>query len=79
MVLSRLILIPVIAALGYEFTYFGARHTKNGLVRAILAPGLWLQTLTTREPDDSQLEVALSALKKVVEIDQMEEAPQTSS
>ena len=79
MVLSRVILIPVIAALGYEVTYFGARHIKNGLVRAILAPGLWLQTLTTREPDDSQLEVAVSALKKVVEIDQPEEATQVSS
>ncbi len=76
MVLSRITLIPVIAALGYEVTYFGARHIKNGLVRAILAPGLWLQRLTTREPDDGQLEVALSALKKVVEIDQLEEATQ---
>ncbi len=79
MLLSRVILIPVIAALGYEVTYFGANHTKNGLVRAILAPGLWLQRLTTREPDDSQLEVALSALKKVVETDQLEEAAQVSS
>ena len=78
MLLSRVILIPVIAALGYEVTYFGARHTNNGLVRAILAPGLWLQALTTREPDDSQLEVAVSALKKVVEIDQLEEAAQGS-
>ena len=73
MVLSRIILIPVIAAIGYEVIYFGARH-KNSLVRAILAPGLWLQSLTTREPDDSQLEVGLSALKKVMEIDQFEEA-----
>jgi len=74
MVLSRIILIPVIAALAYEVTYFGGKHAKNGLVRAILAPGLWLQSLTTREPDDSQLEVAVLALKKVVEIDQPEEA-----
>jgi len=44
------------------------------MVRAILAPGLWLQSLTTREPDDTQLEVALSALRKVVEVDQLEEA-----
>jgi len=78
-VLSRVILIPVIAALGYEVTHFGGNHTNNGLVRAILAPGLWLQALTTREPDDSQLEVAISALKRVVEIDQPEEAPQASS
>ena len=79
MVLSRVILIPVIVALSYEVIYFGARHSKNVLVRAILAPGLWLQSLTTREPDDSQIEVALSALKKVVEIDQLEEATQPSS
>ena len=73
MVLSRIILIPVIAALGYEIIYFAGRH-NNILVRAIQAPGLWLQSLTTREPDDSQLEVALSALKRAVEIDQLEEA-----
>jgi len=79
MVLSRISLIPVFAALGFEVTYFGARHIKNGLVRAILAPGLWLQKLTTSEPDDSQLEVALSALNKVIEIDQLEETAQTSS
>ncbi len=74
MVLSRILLIPVIAALGYEVIYFGAKHVKNGLVRVLIAPGLWLQTLTTRQPDDNQLEVALSALRKVVEVDQLEEA-----
>ncbi len=74
MVLSRIIFIPVISALSYEIIYFGARHTKNVFIRAVLAPGLWLQKLTTREPDDSQLEVALSALKKVVEIDQAEQS-----
>ena len=79
MVLSRILLIPVIAALGYEFIYFGANHIKNGFVRAILAPGLWLQTLTTREPDDSQLDVALAALRKVVEVDQLKETAQAPS
>ena len=74
MVLSRILLIPVIAALGYELIYFGNRHSDNKIVRAILTPGLWLQSLTTGEPDDSQLEVALAALKKVVELDQAEEA-----
>ena len=73
MVLSRILLIPVIAAFGYEVIYFGARHARNGLVRAVLTPGLWLQALTTREPDDSQLEVALSALRKVMEVEQLEE------
>jgi len=78
MVLSRLVLIPVIAALGYEVIYFGARHSNNPLVRAVMAPGLWLQALTTREPDDGQLEVALMALNKVVEADQPEGAIQAS-
>jgi uncharacterized protein YqhQ len=76
MVLSRIVLIPVIAALGYEIIYFGGRHSHNGVVRVILAPGLWLQTLTTREPDDSQLEVALSALERVIAADQSEETAQ---
>ena len=79
MVLSRIILIPVIAAIGYEVTQFGARHSKNIFARAILAPGMWLQSLTTREPDDSQLEVALTALSKVVAADQTEEVAQASS
>jgi len=79
MVLSRVLLIPVIAALGYEVIYFGANHARNRLVRAVVAPGLWLQRLTTREPDDSQLEIALAALQKVTEIDQPEEAAQASS
>ena len=79
MVLSRVVLIPVIAGLGYEITYFGARHVSSRLVRAFLAPGLWLQGLTTREPDDSQVEVAMSALKRAVEVDEVEEAAQSSS
>ena len=78
MVLSRILLIPVIAGLSYEVIYFGGRHRNNRLVRAILAPGLWLQSLTTREPDDSQLEVALAALNKLVEIDQLEAAQASS-
>jgi uncharacterized protein YqhQ len=79
MVLSRVVLIPVIAALGYEVIYYSGRHSKNRLVRAILSPGLLLQSMTTGEPDDSQLEVAISALKKAVEIDAQEEVSQASS
>ena len=74
MVLSRIVLLPVIAALSYEFIYFGARHSDNGVMRIILAPGLWLQSLTTREPDDSQIEVALVAMKGVLEAEQPEQA-----
>ena len=74
MILSRLLLIPVIAALSYEVVHFGARHAHNPLVRAILAPGRWLQGLTAKEPADAQLEVAIVALKKAVEIDSVEAA-----
>ena len=73
MVLARILLIPIIAALGYEVIYFGARHINNRFVRAVLTPGLWLQALTTKEPDDGQLEVAIAAMTKVVETDQPEE------
>ena len=69
MVLSRIVLLPVIAALGYEVIYFAARHTGFWLLKAILAPGLWLQSLSTREPDDNEIEVALTALKRTLEID----------
>ena len=71
-ILSRIVLIPVIAALGYEFVRFGAAHSQNWLVRGLLVPGLRLQAMTTGEPNDSQLETALSALKKVIEADSSE-------
>jgi len=70
-VLSRIILIPVIAALSYEIMKFGAVHAKNTIIRIFLAPGLALQAMTTREPDDSQLEAAISALSEVIEVDEI--------
>jgi len=79
MVLSRVILLPVIMALGYEVIYFGARHTGNWFMKIILAPGLLLQSLTTGEPDDTQLEVAIAAMNKAVEVDQMEEAAKAAA
>jgi len=68
-ILSRIALIPVIAVISYEIMKFGAGHTNNKIVRVLLAPGLMLQAITTREPDDSQLEAAISALNEVIEID----------
>jgi uncharacterized protein YqhQ len=68
-ILSRIALIPVIAVISYEIMKFGAGHIKNKIVRILLAPGLMLQAITTREPDDSQLEAAISALNEVIEID----------
>lgn len=73
MVLSRILLVPVIAALGYEFIHFGANHTNNIIIRILLTPGLWLQALTTREPNDEQLKVGIMAMKTAFEADQ--EAP----
>jgi len=68
-ILSRIVLIPVIAALGYEFVRFSAAHSDSPVMRSLIVPGLWLQSLTTREPDDAQLEAALAALRTVVEAD----------
>jgi uncharacterized protein YqhQ len=74
MIVSRIVLVPVIMGLGYEVIYFGARHTNNPIMKVIMAPGLWLQSMTTGEPDDKQVEVAIAAMTKAVEIDQVEEA-----
>jgi len=79
MLVSRVVLIPVIMGLGYEIIYFGARHTKNWLMKIVLAPGLWLQAMTTGEPDDKQLEVAIVAVNKAVELDQAEEAARVAA
>jgi uncharacterized protein YqhQ len=68
-ILSRIALIPVIAVISYEIMKFGASHSRNPVIRVLLAPGLLLQTMTTREPDDSQIEAAISALNEVIEID----------
>jgi uncharacterized protein YqhQ len=66
---SRIILIPVIAAISYELIKFEANHGKNRFVKWFLTPGLWLQAMTTGKPSDSQLEVALMAMTKALEAD----------
>ncbi|MEO8639406.1 MAG: DUF1385 domain-containing protein [Chloroflexota bacterium] len=67
--LSRIALVPVIAAVAYELVRFGASHYGNPLVRAIYAPGLWLQALTTRPPDHSMLEVSIASLESCLASD----------
>ena len=62
--LLRIVLIPVIAGISYELIYLAGR-TDNVIIRAISAPGLWLQRLTTREPDDEMLEVGIAAVEAV--------------
>jgi hypothetical protein len=66
LIVSRILLLPVIAAIAYEVTQYGARHMDNKLIKWLVAPGLWLQSLTTRQPDDSMVEVAIAALKEVL-------------
>jgi uncharacterized protein YqhQ len=68
-VLGRIVLLPVIAAASYELIRLGARHYANPVVRALFWPGLLLQGLTTRPPDDGMLEVALKALQGALEAD----------
>lgn len=65
--LSRILLIPVVAGLAYEFIRFTARHLDQPIIRAIIAPNLALQRLTTREPDAAMLEVAIAAFERVLE------------
>jgi uncharacterized protein YqhQ len=69
-IVSRIALIPVIAVISYEILKLGARHFDNRVLRTLLAPGLMLQSITTREPDDSQIEAAISALNEVIKMDQ---------
>ena len=67
--LSRIILIPVVAGIAYEFMRFTAGHLDWPWVRALIKPGLQLQRLTTREPDEKMLECAIAALKPVLAAD----------
>ena len=63
---SRVLLVPVIAGVSYEFLRFAAARRHRAAIRALMAPGLLLQRLTTREPDASQVEVAIEALRRLL-------------
>lgn len=69
LILSRIVLVPLIAGISYEIIKVAGRHEHMALVRIIMAPGLALQRLTTRKPDHSQIEVAISALEKIIELE----------
>jgi len=66
LVASRILTLPLVAGLAYEMIRFGGANWHRRWVRTVLTPGLWLQDLTTREPDDDQVEVAIAALKAVL-------------
>jgi uncharacterized protein YqhQ len=63
---SRIVLIPLVVGVSYEWLKFGARHGDRWWVKVLVSPGLAMQKLTTREPDDSMIEVAIAALKRVL-------------
>ena len=69
MILSRLILIPVIAAVSYELLRFGARHRGNALVRVFFEPGIWVQKITTKQPTDDMIEVAIVSIEQALSAD----------
>lgn len=68
--LSRIILIPLIAGFSFEFLKFSARWENNAFMSILIQPGLLLQKLTTREPDEAQIEVALRSLIEVLELEE---------
>ena len=63
---SRLVFIPAIAGISYEILKFSSRNQSGKLIQLLIIPGLWLQKITTKEPDDKQLEVALLSLREAV-------------
>ena len=69
-VLSRLLLLPVVAGVSYEALRFSGRNYKRWWVRALAQPGLWLQKLTTGEPDDAMVEVAIASMSRVLDPEQ---------
>lgn len=69
MVGSRVLLIPVIASVGYEILRFGARHRGNPLIKVLLYPGLLVQMITTKQPSDDMIEVAIVSMEQALEAD----------
>ena len=75
LLLSRVVLIPLIAGISYEIIRFAGRHETNPVIRVVMAPGLALQWMTTKHPDSSQIEVAIAALEKIIELEPQDRPP----
>ncbi|MGH2849624.1 MAG: DUF1385 domain-containing protein [Solirubrobacteraceae bacterium] len=73
LVLTRILGVPLIAGISFEIIKLAARHRERSWVRAVMAPGLALQRLTTREPDHRQLAVAIAALRAVLDVEERDE------
>src|SRR5215210_354902 len=76
LIVSRILLLPVIAGIAYELIRFAGRHQGNAVLMTLLAPGLWLQRLTTREPTLDQLEVSIRALREVLALEERDAKPE---
>ena len=74
----KLLTLPVVMGLGYEFIKYAGKH-DNAFVKVLSAPGLWMQKLTTKEPDDKMIEVALAAFKAVIEDENKENTEENDS
>lgn len=74
-IVSRIVLLPVVAGVSYEILKLSGKYCHTLIMRIIIAPGMWLQKLTTREADDSQLEVAIQALRAVLPVENEEKCP----
>lgn len=72
LITSRIVLVPFIAGLSYEVIRLSGRYASNPLVKLITGPSLWLQALTTRQPDDDQIEIAIAAMNGALEADAAE-------
>jgi uncharacterized protein YqhQ len=66
LIASRVLLVPVIAAVSYEILQFGARRRNRRIVRWLWAPGIWVQAITTRQPSDDMIEVAIVSLERAL-------------
>jgi uncharacterized protein YqhQ len=69
MIVSRILLIPIIAAVGYEILKFGARHRANPLVKVLMYPGILVQMITTKRPTDDMIEVAICSMQEALVAD----------
>ena len=69
LILSRVVLVPLIAGVSYEIIRLAGRHENNPVVRVVMAPGLALQWMTTKPPDAAQIEVAIEALERIIELE----------
>jgi uncharacterized protein YqhQ len=66
LIVSRVVLVPVIAAISYEILQLGARHRRHAIVRWLWSPGIWVQAITTRQPTDDMIEVAIVSLQQAL-------------